>query len=68
MFTLGQNVYRFDNKVLALALGSDHPMCMYFKQVIRSDVSTFSEFGCIMNIPGINNLDTYRLHASIIYG
>ena len=59
MFTLGHNVYGFENKVLALALGSDRPMSVYFKQSIRSDLSTFGEFGCMMNIPGINNIDTY---------
>ena len=38
----------------------DHPMSLYFKQVVRSDSSRRTEFGIIIYIPGINNLDKYR--------
>lgn len=60
IFTPEHNAYGFDNKVLALALGKGHPMSIYFRQVMRSDVSTATDFGLMMTVPGINNLDTYR--------
>mmetsp|Transcript_2713 Transcript_2713/g.7222 ORF Transcript_2713/g.7222 Transcript_2713/m.7222 type:complete len:926 (+) Transcript_2713:17548-20325(+) len=68
IFTLGHNVYSFDNKVLAIALGSKHPMSKYFRQILRSDASTVTDFGLIMDIPGINNLDTYRFIRQSMFG
>ena len=35
-------------------------MSSYFKQVVRSDSSWGTEFGIIIDKPGINSLDTYR--------
>lgn len=68
IFTVGHNVYGYDNKVLALALGSKHTMSKYFKQIMRSDASTMTDFGLIMVIPGINNLDTYRFIRQSMFG
>lgn len=68
IFTIGHNIYGFDNKVLAQALGSSHPLSAYFKQLMRSDASTSTDFGLIMTIPGINNLDTYRFIRESMFG
>ena len=68
IFTLGHNTYGYDNKVLALALGSGHTLSQYFKQVMRSDSSTVTDFGLMMVLPGINNLDTYRYIRQSMFG
>jgi hypothetical protein len=57
-FTVGHNVYSFDNTVLAFALPSKHPYTRFFRSVSKSSNNTAPSMGLILDIPGINNLDT----------
>ena len=59
-FIIDHNIYAFNNEVFVTAIGPDHPISSYFKQVVRSDSIWGSEFGIIIDIPGINNLDKFR--------
>ena len=40
IFTLCHNIYGFDNKVLAIVLGSSHPMVRYFEQTTRRSTNS----------------------------
>jgi DNA polymerase elongation subunit (family B) len=66
-FTVGHNIYTYDNKVLAIALPKGHKYRQYFKRVLKSDSSTSTTIGLVMTIPGINNLDTYRYMIQSMY-
>jgi DNA polymerase elongation subunit (family B) len=59
-FTVGHNVYAFDNTVLAKALPKGHTYTHYFQMVQKSDSKVSTTLGLIMTIPGINNIDTYK--------
>lgn len=59
-FTVGHNVYTFDNTVLAKALPRQHAYRSYFDTVQKSDTKSSTTIGLIMAIPGINNVDTYK--------
>ena len=60
VFTVGHNIYAFDNLVLAKALPKSHLFRSYFQTVQKSDNKASTTIGLIMTVPGINNLDTYK--------
>ena len=60
VFTVGHNVYAFDNPTIAKALPSNHIYRSYFQAVQKSDTKSSTTMGLVMTIPGINNLDTYK--------
>ena len=60
VFTVGHNVYEFDNTKIAKALPKNHPFRSYFQIVSKSDNKASTTMGLIMTIPGINNLDSYK--------
>ena len=60
VFTVGHNIYTFDNPVIAKALPRNHPYRLYFQMVQKSDSKASTTMGLIMTIPGVNNLDTYK--------
>jgi DNA polymerase elongation subunit (family B) len=60
IFTIGHNVYDFDNLRLACALPSDSKFRKYFIPTSHNLGKSVSSMGFIMAIPGINNLDTFR--------
>jgi hypothetical protein len=59
-FTVGHNVYAFDNAVLAKALPKHHIYTHYFQMVQKSDNKVSSTLSLIMTIPSVNNIDTYK--------
>jgi hypothetical protein len=58
IFTVGHNVYAFENTVLAKALPKDHKFTSYFQMVHKSDNKASTTVGLVMTVPGINNIDT----------
>jgi len=60
VFTVGHNIYMFDNPIIAKALPKSHSYRSYFQMVQKSDNKASTTMGLIMTIPGINNLDTYK--------
>ena len=59
-FTVGHNVYEFDNVRLACSLSRTSPYRAYFQSTSTVIGSSVTSVGFIMTIPGINNLDTLR--------
>ena len=66
-FIIGHHIYAFDNKLFGTSLGPDHSMSSYFKQVVSSDSIWGTEFGIIIDIPGINNLDKFRFIKQSVF-
>ena len=60
VFTVGHNVYAFDNPVIAKALPRNDLYRSYFQTVQKSDNKASTTIGLIMTIPGLKNLDTYK--------
>lgn len=60
VFTVGHNIYVFDNPLLAKALPRNHKYRSYFEPIQKSDNKASTTIGLIMVIPGINNIDTYK--------
>jgi len=67
-FIIGHNVYSFDNTVLAFALPDHHPYIWFFRSVTKSSNNTAPTMGLILDIPGINNLDTLIYIRSSMFG
>ena len=67
-FTIGHNIYGFDNPVLALSLPQNHPYMQFFRPVSKTLTMTSPNMGLIMCIPGINNLDTYMFIRASMFG
>lgn len=67
-FTVGHNIYAFDNIVLALSLPSTHPYTRFFRPVTKSATMTSPSMGLIMCAPGINNFDTYMFIRASMFG
>ncbi len=59
-FTIGHNVYEFDNVRLACSLSSSSAYRSYFQPTSTVIGSSVTSVGFIMTIPGVNNLDTLR--------
>eukprot|EP00978_Attheya_sp_CCMP212_P041928 scaffold247168_cov61-Attheya_sp.AAC.1 len=66
-FSIGHNVYGYDNRALALSLRRGHKYTRYFRSVTKSATMSAPSMGLIMCIPGINNLDTYMFISSSMY-
>lgn len=60
LFTLGHNVYDFDNVKIACALPSNSRFRRYFTPTSTIIGKSTSNLGLIMELPGINNFDTLR--------
>lgn len=60
IFTIGHNVYEFDNVTLACSLSPQSSLRNYFVPISSMIGETVSNAGFIMCLPGINNLDTLR--------
>jgi hypothetical protein len=67
-FTVGHNIYAFDNPVLALNLPKGHKYSQMFREVTKSVTMTAPTAGLMMCIPGINNLDTYMFIRASMFG
>ncbi|KAL7525822.1 hypothetical protein ACHAXR_001174, partial [Thalassiosira sp. AJA248-18] len=67
-FSMGHNIYSFDNTVLAFALPKDHAYTRFFKTVSKSSNNTAPNIGLILNIPGVNNLDTLTYIKASMFG
>jgi hypothetical protein len=60
IFTIGHNIYDFDNVRLACALPKDSPFRKYFVPTSNMLGKSVATAGFIMSLPGINNMDTLR--------
>jgi len=58
-FSMGHNIYSFDKTILAFALPKDYPYIKFFRGMSKSYIrNTAPSMGLMMNIPGINSLDS----------
>jgi DNA polymerase elongation subunit (family B) len=60
LFSIGHNVYDFDNVKIACALPSESRFRDFFIPTSYSSSKGVYSLGLIMCIPGVNNLDTLR--------
>jgi len=60
LFTIGHNIYDFDNVRLACSLDLESPYRNYFCTTSSAIGKNVVNMGFIMCIPGINNFDTLR--------
>ena len=67
-FTIGHNIYAFDNVVLSFALPKYHPYARLFKAVTKVSITSYPSMGLMMAIPGINNLDTLMYIRTSMFG
>lgn len=67
-FSMGHNIYAFDNAVLAFALPPNHPYVRFFRSITKSSNNTAPTVGLILDIPGVNNLDTLIYVRSSMFG
>jgi hypothetical protein len=60
IFSIGHNIYEFDNSRLACALAPNSRFRQYFSPTSPTLGKNMSSLGFIMLLPGINNMDTFR--------
>jgi len=65
---MGHNIYSFDNTILAFALPKNYPYIKFFRGMSKSYTNTAPSMGLMMNIQGINNLDTLLYIRTSTFG